>query len=179
MRLGLQGPWVCPRLQLEPHKSPLKAFWPSQAKAIPPVICVEFRSVDTTCQWGFECSPPRPVALPRDRLWRFAALVIGTPTYPNFFEEPTFKPDKVINTSYSVKRIHQPWGFCTGDGLSCPARPPNPDSRLRVLIPSHLPTTSVPATVFIVAALLDLDAGLLYADLLWRLLPHLRSPLYF
>jgi hypothetical protein len=70
-------------------------------------------------------NPPHPVIFLRDRLWRFAALVIGTPSHSIFFEEHIFKPGNVITISYSVKRIYHPWGFSTGDDLycRCPARP--------------------------------------------------------
>ena len=93
-------------------------------------------------------NPPHPVTFLRDRLWRFAALVIGTPSHSIFFEEHIFKPGNVTTISYSVKEY-------------------------------NIHGASVPATTFIVVALLDLDAGLLCAVLLWRLLLPLRSPLYF
>ena len=94
-------------------------------------------------------NPPHPVTLPRGRLWRFAALVIGKPSHSIFFEEHIFKPDKVITTSYSVKRIHQPWGFCTRDGLycRCPARPGRWTSSCNSAVASS--TTSPIAPLFL------------------------------
>jgi hypothetical protein len=91
----------------------------------PPARIFASKSVDTTRHGDLDFNPPRPVTFLRDRLWRFAALVIGTPSHSIFFEEHIFKPGKVTTISYSVKRIYHPWGFSTGDDLycRCPARP--------------------------------------------------------